>query len=383
MDKVTKLIRMVRNNSEILTRDEIEKDESDRAFVIRDNQGIFFKDNKTFENYLKLQDELYNDEKIAKNYTKKELKNNLVDKLVYNQGSSEDIYNELLNVEEHNIQYYIPITPSQLSEIYHLNDITLFPINEITTQIDENLKGYIEEENIKVLANITVETSSEKRGKEIASRRVKNLLYIFRIFSFSLSGKRNLSVDDNITNNSMAIIKTPEKETLSLSKIGALLPLKLDVFLNSSNRYFDQLVKIVNQNYERNDIQLRIFESMQWVGEGLGYIETNDKFTRIMIGIESLLEQKNEGNITEKMAERVAFLTEKDKKSRLEKYRLFQDLYAKRSTLVHGSKINVGLYDLKKIMEIYKDILFWFIDNSTKIKNNQNLNEYINRVKFG
>jgi len=370
------LVRKIINNSKILPFKEIEKENSDKAFISRNGRGIVFNDNKTFENYLKLQDRLYENEIIARNYTKEELKNNLADKLIYSQEFPENIYEELLDIEEYDFQYFIPIRNSSLSKIYYFDDVTIFPINSIVNEISEHSLEYLEEKNIQVLASTFIRTNSRNRGKELANEQIKNLIYIIRIFSFSLSGKRNLSIDDHITTDSVAIIKTPEKEMLNLSKVGAKLPLNLDLFFSAiSKEIFDKIIKIINRDAERNEIESRIYESIQWVGEGLSFIEINDRFTRTMIGIESLIEQK-EKNLTDKMAKRAAFMI-KDDMNNKEIYDIFKKLYDKRSTLIHGSIIEIGLYDLKKGIEIYRSILFWLVDNSLKIKSIDDLDKHI------
>ncbi len=93
---------------------------------------------------------------------------------------------------------------------------------------------------------------------------------------------------------------------------------------------------------KKNDLQTKILESIEW--SGMASVETDDNKALLLylIAIESILNYAEKTSlyvpVTVSLADSVAFLLGKNKKSRKEYSRYIFDLYALRSAIVHGSR---------------------------------------------
>ena len=143
-------------------------------------------------------------------------------------------------------------------------------------------------------------------------------------------------------------LKLDEKqfEGFQLSKAGSISPSLINLFVpKTSEEFFESkfiggCTNFVNlQNEVRASDRQHIFSAIEWGFDGSSNPNQTMGFIQVCIGLEALLGDKRTGgqeSLTEKLADRCAYLLGKTPDQRKELTQLFRNIYDLRSKLVHG-----------------------------------------------
>lgn len=136
-------------------------------------------------------------------------------------------------------------------------------------------------------------------------------------------------------------------------------------------------------------LEIQILLAMKWIGEGIHERDNIDKIIKLTIALECLLIDGNDDKSkTESLAERCAFLLEKD--DACKRYKIFKqikDLYNVRSRFLHDGKHDIEEADIDNYVEKLRDIsircFFKIIELSSMqdIKDVRNIVAYVDRLK--
>ncbi|MBB1449881.1 hypothetical protein H5159_02105 [Pseudoalteromonas sp. SG43-1] len=130
---------------------------------------------------------------------------------------------------------------------------------------------------------------------------------------------------------------------------------------------------------QKNEIEKRIFQSINWFGKAINSNVYEEQFLFIAISIESLLVGdepagpfSNQGGITQKISERSAFLLGNDVENRIQIEKDVKKLYGLRSKIVHtGARVeNKDVIQIetmaKKLILIFSEKKYTSHDNFLK-----------------
>ncbi len=161
-------------------------------------------------------------------------------------------------------------------------------------------------------------------------------------------------------------------------KIGA------SYFSDNTNGY-EEVWKLITT--KRNDLQNKILESIEWSGKASVETDDNKAFLLYIIAIESILNYTHNSSlyspITISLADSVAFLLGKNKKSRKEYAKHVIDLYGIRSGIVHGSIRQISDLDLHRAFSLSHQIIKKILLDSPykSFTSKQMLSEYLLKEK--
>ncbi len=111
-----------------------------------------------------------------------------------------------------------------------------------------------------------------------------------------------------------------------------------------------------------NEWTRRIMRTIDWMGRSQRDVDPVRKFVQLVFAIESLLTYQEENilvspSIAATLSEGFAFLLGEDRDQRLSIYRDINDIYKKRSALVHGGKKTISTEDISNASELLHKVL--------------------------
>jgi hypothetical protein len=138
---------------------------------------------------------------------------------------------------------------------------------------------------------------------------------------------------------------------------------------------------------KRNDLENKILEAIEWSGKAS--VETDDSkaFLLYMIAIEAILNYTHPNSlhapITVSLADSIAFLLGKDKRSRMQYANDVTKLYGIRSKIVHGSIREIPELDLHKAFIISHQIIKKILQEEPykSFTSKERLSEYLLKEK--
>jgi hypothetical protein len=211
-------------------------------------------------------------------------------------------------------------------------------------------------------------TGDHEHLHDIARQRVDDALHLIKLFT--LRAKRSqdrmnkkIQVAGKLGERQRSIIlirrslpkygtsfRGENFEAFSLNIDNSMLP-------NWEKAGFKEILACFSSN-QKSDIDRRIERSVRWYGKSHDTYSAEESFISLAIALEGLLigpEGKNKtegwGSITQKLAERVAFLLGSNLESRIRFEKRTKELYKIRSELVHNGETVVlaDLYDFDAI----------------------------------
>ncbi|GHT57652.1 hypothetical protein FACS18945_2450 [Bacteroidia bacterium] len=136
---------------------------------------------------------------------------------------------------------------------------------------------------------------------------------------------------------------------------------------------------------ELTELEDKIRNAINWLGKAIRTSNLTDSFLNACIAMECLLsEKKSQGNITNTLAESLAFLVGKNKNERISIYADVKDKYNLRSKLVHSGKTDITEDDYYKLSEYLVIGIEKLLDliKTENLKNMVDFRNYINELKF-
>jgi len=382
-NKLHSMLTRIMSNIGIVEESDKENEEAKKPSKFINQEGINF-ENNSYNDFLELKEKLYTDDQIYRNYTLKEIDIKLVSLLIEQEKTSESILNSILDInnKKTEYEYYIPIYGVQITEKTEFKNITFIDKNEMLSITSKKHKNNIVLENLnEVYAHTKIKTASKKRGYELARKKIDRLLHILNFFVNPLTDKINMSTNNDISFFSNAIITNGEEITKSSTLEGQVIPIDLTKYKRIEDPTFDKLLNLFGSEGKKSNIEKRVLQGISWLGKSYLQKEYQYKFVQVITSIEALIQTEG-SNTTKNMAEITALILKDNYSERLKMFKLFKHLYNIRSRIIHGEHTEIQYTELKDAYSIANSLLVYLLKKAGEITNINELNEYIEKLKF-
>jgi len=131
------------------------------------------------------------------------------------------------------------------------------------------------------------------------------------------------------------------------------------------------------------ELTKKIVMSIHWYGLGVKDKKEVDRFVKLVVALESLLLGKKDRLKKQSLADRVAFILGRDKKTREDMYELVDRMYSIRGDIVHEGKYDVSEEDTLTLIALVRTLIFAMIDISTRLQSLKDIDQRIREIKFG
>lgn len=217
-----------------------------------------------------------------------------------------------------------------------------------------------------VWAKLEVEAIDDDIAQEIAYEMLNSHLNYLSIVLYNVS----LWIGDGMEINRKSNIFVKNKNIFESSGIDKhkTYPLKLDnVFSNKIVISVDKIIREKNRNKSKN----KLLTALYFFGEAMKEKDKHFKLLKLIVSLETLL-LKGERDKKEKLKKKVYSIFVKNKAKNLEEVKsIVDEMYKKRSKLVHeGKKSKLTYLSLEKLAEIVRKSLYFSIVNYHKVFKN-------------
>lgn len=157
--------------------------------------------------------------------------------------------------------------------------------------------------------------------------------------------------------------------------------------LNDKSFGYHRIWDIVSSQ-NRNEIEHRIFRSVQWIGHALNDYDKSRAFLLLLIATESILKFDDDRNIspsiTHSMSESVAFIMSTDPSKRKKIFKEVIELYRIRSKIVHGGITGISDNEFHSIRYYSRQVIIRLLTvrGLKRIQGKQNLKDFILAKRF-
>lgn len=163
---------------------------------------------------------------------------------------------------------------------------------------------------------------------------------------------------------------------------------KLDLHNYIPNVAEEKIWTMLEKN-QKTDLEKRILTAISWVGKGLRDEEPARAFVQYIFALESLLQlqQKNEmisPSITFTLSEFATFILANNYDERIEINKKVKKLYEKRSSIAHGSSIEVDENDLAEAEKVVTDLIYTLLSKEpfVEFKDIFQINNWVKEQKY-
>ncbi len=216
-------------------------------------------------------------------------------------------------------------------------------------------------------------------ARDQAVRKVQDMIHVIRLFLASSRDRKfykkiGLVGQPSILQDQLVVCidcETQEEEIPG----GALLHkspprrpcgITAEHVRNWRGHGFDKITGIF-QSLNSEDIGSRIKRSVTWYSKGVAVDNSDEQFVALAIAVESLLIGRGEsnpqaswGSITQRIADRAAFLLGKNVNERIKIAKSAKDLYRKRSGIVHSGE-SVSPADVLEMEHLVQAAIIRFV----------------------
>lgn len=243
-----------------------------------------------------------------------------------------------------------------------------------------------------VNAYVKVSTSDQQPVK-VGILRLEEYLNVLRLFIPILEGDlSNIFIGINglrpaLRHNFYAKELETNNPHVSLSKLGQLGTLELNkrrILKLKENKLKEINAIYKREIYDLNDFEKRLRNSINSFGKGIAELNPIDKFLSFMISIESLIGFER-GGLTEHfcMAMNKIFINrDAPIKNKLESYQNFKHLYGIRSRFVHSGSNYINDRFVRSSQYYSLNLIFYMLGLKNKISNDEELYEYLEKLKL-
>lgn len=262
---------------------------------------------------------------------------------------------------------------------------------------EQQYPSFYDERISMTLLSTIINSKDCDRADEIADikfKKIENVLrYLFTDSSYSHSGSKHFDIGifdfrENEWHESQTV--TANSKGGNLKPIGTYRNLVLNKKSLTSKKHINKIWEILDKE-KPNKLELRILNSIEWIGKAKHEIEKEKAFIQYFFAIESLMNFNEIGlispSVTSQMKEYTAFILGKNKNERIEIDKLFSQLYKIRSSIVHGSSKEITDYELEDVQNISERLVIEFLTNTklNSIKSDNNFEElknFISSLKY-
>jgi hypothetical protein len=283
-------------------------------------------------------------------------------------------------VQEFKLGNYTICTKKHIMEEYHDAD-------EIFESKIRTIEGMVAEIDNYYICNTKIEAESIDEAKSKFMEGIENLINVL-LYLIPKRDPENGKIKIALEHTRYSfIVKEDSKTTISHSKEDLINPLyiiddKLFSFPGNDIRLFDYLATKPTTHIEK-----RIHNAVSWIGQAAKNLNLTEGFLELSIAFETLLVFQDgfiSKSITAQLAEDTAFLISDAVEERKAIYKRIKDLYQKRSSIVHSTKVDIQLKDYYDLLEYLKLIIekYFTLLDEEKIKNLNEIREYLDDAKF-
>ncbi|WP_048000757.1 HEPN domain-containing protein [Lactiplantibacillus herbarum] len=237
-------------------------------------------------------------------------------------------------------------------------------------------------------ATVTVKSGSQHSSAEFAGQIVSAILDAFQVMLGQISRPLGLYVGDfplQRTTEKLAV--TSGEGTIIYKQDRFPAELKLDNEM-SDNQYLNLIGKIQTKiiDFEHpklSNLERNIYNANKLFSIGIASDFGAVRFTNLMSGIESLLEQnKLDQSITTQVSENMAFLIGRSAEDRLEIFKNMKSLYGMRSVFAHGDSTYIPNDKLTQLVSYIRRLIAEII-KKFEILEESGIQNYVKEMKFG
>lgn len=437
---------LIKQLYELCKDDRLKKNSIDKSQTFWVTEGILFCiDKQDLEIYNSIIQKIIIKEYIKQDYTIDELKRRVND-IIYRclmvdlSKREEKIRNEIINFRKNRIEeikdfnVLIPIINLDIKRPIRIGNVKIYQYNNsfekrllktirATTQSNFrlNLKNVIKENFVKDMMSI-IERGNDSRSLCYAEINVKCLNHICR---------ENALNEARIAINVLKLFWENEDERLSRyfgikgetidlelrcipqyatdfssmnyhsEHVGSLDVYKLDEKKRNYMRKegFNQICDILLKS-SKNEIETSLLKAIYWFGEStniriiqskkleekynnLNGFQLYEKFLKLFIALESLLNFSENEPTTHIISERVALLLGKNYESKMNFQKEIKELYKYRSNIVHtGKSERINISYLFKLQSIVQKVIFYLLKNKGDLNTKEDLKNYLDKIKY-
>ena len=253
--------------------------------------------------------------------------------------------------------------------------------------LNERRSGLVKN-NIRVLAVAKATAGETQKARSIALFKVESSLNILRLFDFT----RYIGIQrEFFTAFGPEDIYYQNLRTKAVgSSHGGPPPA----------RFFPYLVDRTKLNLMRKKGKLKEFNkllqglvstrlakkiamSIHWYGLAVKDKKEVDRFVKLIVALESLLLGRKDRLKKQSLADRVAFILGRDRKTRKDMHELVDQMYSIRSEIVHEGKHDISEEDTLTLIALVRTLIFEMITISARMQSLKDIDKRIREIKFG
>jgi hypothetical protein len=437
LEKVKISLLKICNNSEYQRNLE----ERGNLFWSKKTKIVVLLSSKGYAELNKAIDELRNDDYIKFNIIKNVIENELYLVLSEAMGLEEDkrdvfIDKKLKNLkssflsEKQEWTFVAPIQHLSLDDSLEIGTVSFCNYGEIKDEIKNVLHKLIFEnesitdkekpetynnavkdvEKIKDedIVAITKVKGVFESAKQLALSKIRLAINVIKLYSYLEDDYFGIKGEIISQSSRILIGYNNNRMRIPYEILGPLPNFKIDKDrLNLMSNWGFNILDNILINPNKNNFQDSLLTSIYWFGEScntklnikkeneeiferrakkhenLGYFKFGDKFLKLSNALESVLVKKNE-SITDKLAERTAFLLADKYEDRINYFKGLKELYEIRSQIVHNGDVFVSVNDMIDLSIVVQEVIFKLIKlgDEYDFKSVDDLYNYLEKLKF-
>lgn len=157
-------------------------------------------------------------------------------------------------------------------------------------------------------------------------------------------------------------------------RTGALAPYSIEkMYKDLDPDLIEGIIECFNPS---NEIEKRVKNSIRWFSKGNRADNDEDQLVSHVIGMEYLL-GRGESDLAHNLGKRVAYILGSNKEQMLDIYSRIDELYDKRSNIVHGEGTDLSDEDIKNISQILRNCNIFLSDNKDDYVSFQNFRKKV------
>ena len=278
--------------------------------------------------------------------------------------------------------------------LIELGDFTIYDYTKSSDLIEKkypyltNKDLFFDRRRSDIFLSVKVKARENSKATEIADEIVKAFENAFSYMIADFKHQRSVGVFNYRiwTNTSRIICNESNLGFSGTSDI--VLPVDIDDdFFIDKEQGNDKIWNLITKT-NKSEIEKRLLQAIEWIGKGVYDKDNSKSLVQLVFAIEGMLQFNEKAIITPSIVSQIsdwlAFIIQDNPKKRKEIVKFFKQTYRKRSAIVHGGSKVVELDDLQIAFQIAKLMVISFLVNKPfcELKTMQQLNEYINDLKF-
>ena len=350
-------------------------------------------------------DFLYKNEiSIFNNFSRKNFQNKLID--LFRKVNKEDrdfkikdweeFKSSLNNIPQESFRIFAPIYGVKMdTEMISLGEFTIYHPDYLKETLHNEYPKIIKlinqhikfDHNYKI--SVDIRAKDTEKGYELAFKLFSSFENVANFVMATFHKTKRIGIFNYLKFiNFESFILSERKLNKSSVTLEHFEEVKIDEFqalhIESARNSIWKLI-----TSERNEIEQRILNSIEWVGKALIEQDDTKALLQYIIAIEAVL-QYDEGkfivpSIVSQLSDTIAFLLGETSKDRIYYSNEVKNLYKIRSSITHSGKGNINSLTLHTAHIFCYKIVMKLIsaDPFNKFKSKKELYEYLHNLKYG